>query len=206
MIRSLTRTIALSAILILALTVSGARAAGAPTEVVKDVIEKTLDILNNPAYQGPAQKETRHRLVKPIVDRRFDYREMAKRSLGPTWNNLNNSQRDEFVRLFAELLEASYSDKIDHYTKHVKVNYTGESLEDSYAEVRTVVVRPNDRIPLTYRLHNESGGWKVYDVVIEGVSLVSNYRSQFSRVISESSYAELVKRLRSKVNEQRGGA
>jgi phospholipid transport system substrate-binding protein len=205
-IRSLTRTIAFSAILILALTVSGARATGTPTEVVKDVIEKALDILNNPAYAGPAQKETRRRLVKPIVDRRFDYREMAKRSLGPAWNNLNNSQRDEFVRLFAELLEASYSDKIDHYTKHVKVNYTGESLEDSYAEVRTVVVRPNDRIPLTYRLHNASGSWMVYDVVIEGVSLVNNYRSQFSRIISESSYADLVKRLRNKVNEQRGGA
>ena len=145
-------------------------------------------------------------MVKQIVDRRFDYREMAKRSLGAPWNRLNNSQRDEFVKLFAELLEASYSDKIDRYARHVKVDYTGESLEDGYAEVRTVVVRPNDRIPLTYRLHNESGGWMVYDVVIEGVSLVSNYRSQFSRVISESSYAELLRRLRNKVNEQRGGA
>ena len=88
----------------------------------------------------------------------------------------------------------------------MKIDYTGESLEEDYAEVRTVVVRPNDRIPLTYRLHNESGDWMVYDVVIEGVSLVNNYRSQFSRVISESSYAELLQRLRSKVNEQRGGA
>ena len=206
MTRLLTKTIALSAILILALTVSGAGAAGPPTEIVKEVIGKALDILNNPSYQGPAQKETRRRLVKQIVDRRFDYREMAKRSLGSAWNNLNNSQRDEFVRLFAELLEASYSDKIDRYAKHVKVDYTGENLEAGYAEVRTVVVRPNDRIPLTYRLYNESGSWMVYDVVIEGVSLVSNYRSQFSRIISESSYAELVKRLRNKVNEQRGGA
>ena len=174
--------------------------------MAKQVIDKALDILNDPANAGPAKKNHRHQMVKQIVDRHFDYREMAKRSLGPTWNKLNNAQRDEFVRLFAELLEASYADKIDRYAKHVRIDYTGESLDGEYAEVRTVVVRPNDRIPLNYRLLNESGNWMVYDVAIEGVSLVSNYRSQFSRIISESSYAELVKRLRNRVNEQRGGA
>ena len=205
MIRSLTRTIALSAILILVLMVSAAMAAD-PKEVAKQVIDKALSILNDPAYAGPAKKQQRHDLVKQIVDRHFDYREMAKRSLGATWNSLSNPQREEFVRLFAELLEASYADKIDRYVKNVRIDYPGERLDGEYAEVPTVVVRPNDRIPLTYRLHNESGTWMVYDVVIEGVSLVSNYRSQFSRIISESSYAELVKRLRTKVNEQRGGA
>ncbi len=206
MSRLLTKSIVLGVTFILALMVSGAMAAGPPTEVVKEVIEKALGILNNPSYQGPGQKETRRRLVKQLVDRHFDYREMAKRSLGAPWQRLNNAQREEFVRLFAELLEASYSDKIDRYARHVKVDYTGENLDDGYAEVRTVVVRPNDRIPLTYRLYDASGNWMVYDVVIEGVSLVNNYRSQFSRVISESSYAELVRRLRSKVSEQRDGA
>jgi len=201
----LNKTWTLIALLILSLAVSDAMAAE-PLQVAKEVIEQALDILNNPAYAGPAQKEQRRQLVKQIVDRRFDYREMAKRSLGPTWSKLNNSQRDEFVRLFADLLEASYSDKIDRYAKHVKIDYTGQSLDDGYAEVRTIVVRPNDRIPLTYRLFNASGSWMVYDVVIEGVSLVNNYRSQFSRVISESSYAGLLQRLRDKVNEQRGGA
>ena len=205
MIRSLTRTIALSAILILVLVWSAALAAD-PKEVAKQVIDKALAILNDPAYAGPAKKQQRFSMVKQLVDRHFDYREMAKRSLGATWNSLSNPQRDEFVRLFAELLEASYADKIDRYVKNVRIDYPGERLDGDYAEVPTVVVRPNDRIPLTYRLHNESGTWMVYDVVIEGVSLVSNYRSQFSRIISESSYAELVKRLRTKVNEQRGGA
>ena len=205
MIRSLTRTIALSAILILVLMVSAAMAAD-PKEVAKQVIDKALSILNDPAYAGPAKKQQRFSMVKQIVDRHFDYREMAKRSLGATWNSLSNPQREEFVRLFAELLEASYADKIDRYVKNVRIDYPGERLDGDYAEVPTVVVRPNDRIPLTYRLHNESGTWMVYDVVIEGVSLVSNYRSQFSRIISESSYAELVQRLRNKVNEQRGGA
>jgi phospholipid transport system substrate-binding protein len=201
----LNKNLALIAIFIMSLTVTGAMAAE-PLQVAQEVIEQALGILNNPAYAGPAHKEQRHQLVKEIVDRRFDYREMAKRSLGPTWHKLNNSQRDEFVRLFANLLEASYSDKIDRYAKHVKIDYTGQSVDDGYAEVRTVVVRPNDRIPLTYRLFNAPGSWMVYDVIIEGVSLVNNYRSQFARVIHESSYAELVRRLRTKVNEQKSGA
>lgn len=205
MFKLLNKTIGLLTIISLALAVNVAMAAD-PTEVTKQVIEKALDILNDPNLAGPALKNRRFQTVKQLVDRHFDYREMAKRSLGPTWNKINRGQQDEFVRLFAELLEASYADKIDRYAKRVRIDYTGESLDGEYAEVRTVVVRPNDRIPLNYRLLNESGTWMVYDVVIEGVSLVSNYRSQFSRIISESSYADLVKRLRTKVNEQRGGA
>jgi phospholipid transport system substrate-binding protein len=191
----------------LALTVSGA-AAGQPTEVVKGVVEQTLEILKNPAYQGPQHKAQRRKLVKARVDSRFDYREMARRSLGSTWATLNSSQRDDFVRLFSELLEASYSDKIEKYAVNVKVEYVGESVDDDSAEVRTQVVRANDRIPFNYRLLKEGGGWMIYDVVIEGVSLVSNYRSQFRRIIHESSYVELVRRLRNKVNELQatGGA
>jgi phospholipid transport system substrate-binding protein len=196
MSRSLIRNMIAGVALLLMLGPSAAWA-GPPTEVVKRVIENALNILNNPAY-GKAEKK---RLVKGIVDPHFDYREMAKRSLGVTWGKIGAGQRDEFVRLFSDLLEASYSDKIEKYAKNVRIDYTGEILEGEYAEVRTVVVKPNDRIPLSYRLLNEGGTWKVYDVVIEGVSLVSNYRSQFTRIIHESSYAELVNRLRNKVSE-----
>ncbi|MFZ5449805.1 MAG: MlaC/ttg2D family ABC transporter substrate-binding protein [Thermodesulfobacteriota bacterium] len=176
--------------------ISGAWA-GPPTEVVRQVIEKALDVLQNPSY-GKSEKR---RLVKGIVDPYFDYREMAKRSLGTSWGKLSGGQQAEFVNLFSELLEASYSDKIEKYAQRVKIDYTGEILDGEYAEVRTVVVKPNDRIPLNYRLFKAGGNWKVYDVVIEGVSLVSNYRSQFSRIIHESSYAELVRRLKTKVSE-----
>jgi phospholipid transport system substrate-binding protein len=197
------KAIALALALNLVLAVPGAMAEQ-PIEVVKHVIDQALDILRNPDMG----KSERRRQVKQAVDRHFDYREMAKRSLGPTWRNLSGSQQDEFVRLFAELLEASYSDKIEKYASRVRIDYTGQSLDGDYAEVRTVVVRPNDKIPLSYRLLNESGTWMVYDVTIEGVSLVSNYRSQFSRIIHESSYAELVRRLRNKVQELQatGGA
>jgi phospholipid transport system substrate-binding protein len=186
--------------LILHLVVGAAGAwANAPTETAKAVIEKALDILKNPGYS----KSEKRRMVKGVVDPHFDYREMAKRSLGATWGKLSAGQRDEFVGLFSELLEASYSDKIEKYAQRVKIDYTGEILDGDYAEVRTVVVRPNDRIPLNYRLLQENGTWKVYDVVIEGVSLVSNYRSQFRRIIHQSSYADLVQRLKNKVNELR---
>jgi phospholipid transport system substrate-binding protein len=171
--------------------------AGTPTDEVRNVIEKALDILQNPAYKG----EERRQMVKSIVDPYFDYREMAKRCLGPVWRQLSPGQRNEFVRLFAELLEASYSDKIEKYAQRVRIDYTSEILTGDYAEVRTMVIRPNDRIPLNYRLVQEADGWKVYDVVIEGVSLVSNYRSQFRRIIHQSSYAELVRRLQNKVSE-----
>jgi len=171
--------------------------AGPPTEIARQVIERALEALKEPGSTAEARRQK----VKRIVDPYFDYQEMAKRSLGPTWGKLSAGQRHEFVQLFAQLLEASYSDKIEKYAQRVKIDYTGEILDGEYAEVRTVVVRTNDRIPLNYRLMQEDGSWKVYDVVIEGVSLVSNYRSQFSRIIHESSYAELVRRLKTKVSE-----
>jgi phospholipid transport system substrate-binding protein len=180
----------------LLLGVAGAWA-GPPTDIAKQVIERALNALNDPSSQGEARRQK----VKRIVDPYFDYQEMAKRSLGPAWGKLSPGQRQEFVQIFSQLLEASYSDKIEKYAQRVKIDYTGEILEGEYAEVRTVVVKANDRIPLNYRLMNEGGTWKVYDVIIEGVSLASNYRSQFSRIIHESSYAELVKRLKTKVSE-----
>jgi phospholipid transport system substrate-binding protein len=176
--------------------VSGALA-GPPTDIIKQIIEKSLDIIQNPSYG----KQEKQRKVRSIVDPHFDYQEMAKRSLGPAWGKLSAGQRQEFVALFSQLLEASYADKIEKYSQRVKIDYTGEILSGDTVEVRTVVVKANDRMPLNYRLINEGGTWKVYDVVFEGVSLISNYRSQFSRIIHESGYAELVKRLKTKVSE-----
>jgi phospholipid transport system substrate-binding protein len=194
----LMKTVIFGIALLLMLGASGAWAEQ-PMGVVRHVIDKALDVLSNPDYT----KEQRRQIVKGIVDPHFDYREMAKLSLGPTWYSISAGQRDEFVSLFADLLEASYSDKIEKYAQRVKIDYIGEIPMGNRAEVRTVVVKPNDRIPLNYRLINENGTWKVYDVVIEGVSLVSNYRSQFRRIIHRSSYADLVRRLQTKVSEMK---
>jgi phospholipid transport system substrate-binding protein len=183
----------------LALAVPAA-VAGPPTEVVKGVIEEVIRLLSDPALKTPAQKSHRRQLIKNVIDRRFDHEEMARRCLGASWRNLNPGQQAEFVRLFGELLEASYAEKVERFSNE-KVNYTSEELEGDYAEVRTMLYRKNDKIPINYRLMRKSQDWMIYDVVIEGVSLVSNYRSQFGRVISESSYGELVRRLRAKINE-----
>ena len=148
----LIRTVIFGCTLHLLVGVAGAWA-GPPTEIAQQVIEKALDALKDPTSQGEARRQK----VKRIVDPYFDYQEMAKRSLGPAWGKLSAGQRQEFVQLFAQLLEASYSDKIEKYAQRVKINYTGEILEGEYAEVRTVVVRANDRIPLNYRLLQEGG-------------------------------------------------
>ncbi len=200
----LNQTLALLALISL-LTLASPAAAAEPQQVVKDVIDQVLAVLNNPAYAGPAHEQERRRLAKQLVDRHFDYREMAKRSLGAAWNNLSNAQRDDFVSLFGELLEYSYASKIERFAQHLRIDYPGQSLEGGYAEVHTVVVRANDRITIVYRLTNASGDWMVYDVVIDGVSLVSNYRFQFAQVIHQSSYNGLVNRLRNRVNEMRAG-
>jgi len=184
----------------LALAVSGVRAED-PADAVKSVVEEVIRILQDPSLKSPAMKQQRRDRIKQLVDRRFDYEEMARRSLGASWKSINAGQRREFVRLFGELLEASYSDKVMNYSGE-KVQYAKTIMDGpNYAEVRTVLLRKNDRIPLNYRLMNKPQGWMVYDVTIEGVSLVNNYRSQFRQVIRESSYAELVRRLRTKINE-----
>jgi phospholipid transport system substrate-binding protein len=179
---------------------TGLAFAGAPTEAMRGTIDQVIKLLSNPALKEPGQKNRILQQVRQVVDRRFDYEEMAKRSL-PNWNQLSASQRREFVTLFSELLATSYADKLAKYSGE-KVSYVGDSTDGDLAEVKTMLLRSNDRIPINYRLINK-GQWMVYDVAIEGVSLVNNYRSQFARVIHESSYAELVHRLQAKVDEQR---
>jgi phospholipid transport system substrate-binding protein len=179
---------------------AGLAVAETPTDAVKGTVDQVIRLLSTPALKDPGQKNRILQQVRQVVDRRFDYEEMAKRSL-PNWNQLSSTQRRDFVTLFSELLATSYADKLAKYSGE-KVTYAGDRVEGDLAEVKTLLLRSNDRIPINYRLINKSQ-WMVYDVVIEGVSLVNNYRSQFARVIGESSYAELVRRLQAKVDEQR---
>jgi phospholipid transport system substrate-binding protein len=193
------KILTLTVILSLAGT-TGLTWAAAPTDAVRGTVDEVIRILSNPALKDPSQKQRILQQVKRVVDGRFDYEEMAKRTL-PNWNQLNASQRREFVNLFAELLATSYAEKLAKYSGE-KVTYQGDRVDGDLAEVNTLLIRTNDRFPINYRLINKAN-WVVYDVVIEGVSLVNNYRSQFTRVIGESSYPELVRRLQTKVDEQR---
>ena len=200
--RGLTLKIPTLTLILLLAGIAGLVWAAAPGDAVKGTVDEVIRVLSDPALKVPDQKQRILNQVKRVVDRRFDYEEMAMRSL-PNWKQLNASQRREFVTLFSELLANSYAEKLAKYSGE-KVTYLGDRVDGDLAEVNTVLLRTNDRIPINYRLINKAN-WVVYDVVIEGVSLVNNYRSQFTRVIGESSYPELVRRLQTKVDEQRRG-
>lgn len=172
--------------------------AGVPMEEVKKTTNEVLAVLRNKEFKGPAKEDLRRQKILDVVSQVFDFREMAKRSLGIYWRRRTPQEKNEFVPLYKDLLNRTYMRKVERYTNE-KVAYTDESVQDGYALVRTKVITDKGAaIPLDYRLMKKDGKWVVYDVVIEGVSLVNNYRSQFSEIIRSDSYAELVKKLKKK--------
>jgi phospholipid transport system substrate-binding protein len=165
---------------------------GAPTEQVRGTIEKLIAALQDPALKGGAKARERRDRMREIIYPRFDFPEMARRSLGPHWQRLNPEQRKEFVKSFTALLEGAYLDKIESYNGE-KVRYVGERQDGDFAEVATRIVNKNqEEFAVNYRLQQSGGEWKVYDVVIENISLVNNYRSQFNRILARSSFQELL--------------
>jgi phospholipid transport system substrate-binding protein len=175
-------------------------AAVAPTEAVKRTIDEVIRILDDRELQRPARLMERRKLIEKTIAGRFDYREMAKRTLPTRWKTLTEAEQKEFTDLFQSFLSASYADKIEGYAGE-QVQYLSERLEGDYAEVRTKIVSEKTEIPLDYRLVNRTGDWFVYDVIADGISLVKNYRSQFDKIIRESGYPELVEDLRKKSKE-----
>lgn len=192
---------ALALALLLTMTASLVQA-DSPMEDVKSLMDEVIGILHNPAYQSPAQKPARIQMIEKATAHRVDYQEMARRTLGDTWDSLSKAQRSEFVHLFSELLKASYADRLDELVK-AQVTYQQETRRGAQAEVAALILRPNDKIPVTFCLLQDSQGWRIYDLVIEGVSLMSNFKSQFSRIITTSSYAELVQCLRVQLKAQK---
>lgn len=188
--------------LLLSLTIlffsSRSATAGEPTEEIRNAINQGIEILNEAKRDKRKQRvETINRLRK-IVFPLFDFNEMAKRSLGSHWRRLDPQQQKQFVSVFTELLEITYADKIDLYEGQ-KVSYTGEAVDKDYAQVETKVIGKNSQsYAVDYKLHRVGGKWRIYDVAAENISLVNNYRSQFHRVIVNSSFEELLKRIQEK--------
>lgn len=171
--------------------------AGPPTEAMKATIDEVLRIVRDKELKQPARAEERRQQLERVVAARFDYQEMSRRALGAPWNSLSDQEKQEFVGLFRSLLTNSYAEKIETYSGE-GVNYLNERTEKEYAEVRTKVLSGKTEIPLDYRLINKGDEWRVYDVVVDGVSLVNNYRGQFAKILKASSYADLVDQLRKK--------
>lgn len=190
----------LAGLLALALS-AGTALAGEPTDQVRQTVERVLSILQDKTLKGPAKTKERRTALRKVIGERFDFEEMAKRSLALHWKKRTPEEQKEFVELYSDLLERAYVNKIEQYTDE-KVAYVGEQQEGDRAAVRTLIVtKKNTEIPIEYRLHRNGSSWQVHDVVIEGVSLVNNYRKQFNSIISSKSYEELVKRLKSKQPE-----
>lgn len=167
------------------------------TEAVKTTIDEVLKVLGDENLKKPDRKEERLAKLEEIIGKRFDYAEMGKRTLGRHWKEMNNSQQTEFVDLFQEFLSNTYAGNVDGYSGE-EVQYLKERRKGDFAEVQTKVVSDKLQVPLDYRLLKKSNGWYVYDVVIDGVSLVKNFRGQFDRIINSSSYEGLFEKLRSK--------
>ena len=172
-------------------------AGGGATDAIKGTIDEALTIIRNKELKHPGRTEERRQRLEQVVGDRFDYQEMSRRALGAPWNTLSDKDKQEFVALFRTLLTNSYADKIESYSGE-GVQYLNERTEKDYAEVRTKVLTGKTEIPLDYRLVIKGTDWRVYDVVVDGVSLVNNYRGQFSKIIRSSTYADLVDQLRKK--------
>ncbi len=171
--------------------------AGAPTDSMRATIDEVLRIIREKELKHPAKSQERRLQLEKVVGARFDYQEMSRRALGAPWNTLSEQERQEFVALFQTLLTNSYADKIETYSGE-GVQFLTERTEKDYAEVRTKVLSGKTEIPLDYRLINKSEDWRVYDVVVDGISLVNNYRGQFTKILRASSYSDLVEQLRKK--------
>jgi len=166
-------------------------------EAVRETVTQVLRILEDPSLKHPAKQAQRRRMLEEIAANRFDYAEMSKRVLGSYWKPLTEIQRNEFVEVYKSFLSEKYAGRIEDYTgQEQEVRYLTERIEGSYAEVRTELRSDKTTLPMDYRLLVKVGRWSAYDIIIDGVSLVSNYRSQFQKIIRESSYEELVRKLR----------
>jgi len=178
--------------------------AGAPMEQLKAQVDRVLKLVDEPALRD--KPRDRRVAVRKISDDIFDFGETAKRSLGRHWAARTQAERDEFVKLFGDLLERSYISKIELYGGE-KIQYVSDKVEGDQASVQSkLLTKTGTDVPIEYRMLKKGDRWLVYDVIIEGVSLVSNYRTQFNKIIQTSSYAELVKKMKTRQEEMGSAA
>ena len=173
-------------------------AGSAITSQLKGTIDKVIKIVKDEALKNDQQ--ARRAALRKTIDERFNYRQMVMRSLAKNWDARSDQERQEFIALFKSLLENSYANKLEAY-RDEKINYLDEIIKGKYALIKTEVVRRSSTIGVDYKLIQENGNWKVYDFVIEGVSMIRNYRSQFTKIIRRDSYEVLVQKLTDKINE-----
>jgi phospholipid transport system substrate-binding protein len=188
-------------IITIAILITATTAFASVTDTVRKTVDDVITIVSNKEMKKKSNEHKRRVAIKKAIASVFDSEEMARRTLGKHWNQRSPQERKQFVELFATLLENSYAGKIESYNNE-RIVYIREQIDGSFAEVKSKVITPKkDEYTLDYRLLQKGSKWVVYDIVIEGVSLVSNYRTQFNKIISTNGYPELVKKLQNKSNE-----
>ena len=175
--------------------------AGVPFDTVKGHVNEVLKVLRDPALQGDAKEEAKQEKIEAIADEMFDYVALSRLTLGRNWKKFNSDQKKEFVQLYRSILEKAYMDRILSYTNE-EVTFGKETmLSEKKAEVQTHIITKSVEIPIFYRVYLKDGKWKVYDVIIEGISLVKNYRTQFRDILANNPPEEVLKILRKKTEK-----
>jgi len=172
--------------------------AGVPLDTVETHVKEVLDVLRDPALQGEANKKVKEEKIEAIANEMFDYVALSKLTLGRSWRDFNTEQQKEFVSLFRTILKNAYMDKILSYTSEQVLFDRDIMLSENKAEVQTRIITKSAEIPIDYRVYLHDGKWKVYDVVVEGISLVQNYRTQFREILANNPPEEVLKILREK--------
>ena len=181
------------------LVTGGVASAGAPTDALKQSVDEVLAVLEDPTLKEPGKKEERRKKLEAVIGKRFNFQEMAKRTVGSEWAKRTQEERKDFVDSFRTLLSNSYLGRIENYSGE-KIHYLKELTDGDHAEIRTEIDTGKSQVPIDYKMENGGGEWRVYDVVVEGTGLVSNYREQFKRILRKESFEVLSKTIRDKAD------
>ncbi len=185
-----------AALISFSLLATTAVSASQVTDTIKTTIDQVIEVLKTEQFKTDIDAKKAE--LRKIINPRFSYKQMSMRSLAKHWNKKSDAEKKEFVDLFSKLLENSYATKLESYSNE-KIKYGEEIIKGKYAMVKTEIVRSDGVINVDYKMIQEQGNWKVYDFVIEGVSMIKNYRSQFNRIIKKDSYEGLKSKLRDKI-------
>ena len=169
---------------------------GEPSEQVRAMLEAVMSVQTDPRFRGEAFKAGRRAAIRKIIGNNFASWRMAEEALGAHWAELDEKERGAFTGIFSDLFQDSYTRLVLNFLKEETVLYTEEDVREGEGEVKTVIIRPQERIPVDYFLSPSKEGWRVHDVRIDGVSIVDNYRKSFARVINRESYGALLEKMR----------
>ena len=186
-------------ILVTSITLAAATITSAdtsPTDAIRTSVEGILTLLRD----KDLDQATRRGKIREIINARFDFRAMSQRTLATNWKKASNEQKQEFVQLFSKLIENTYIGRVESYTDE-KVDFPGEKVKGKKAVVETLILTANADIPVNYKVYQKSGEWRVYDVIIEGISLISNYRSSYQEIVKKDGFDGLIMKMKAKVKE-----